>query len=29
MVETPTIYEWGGGTEAFRRWLERFHDLVE
>jgi hemoglobin len=29
MAETPTIYEWGGGTEAFRRWLERFYDLVE
>ena len=28
-AETPTIYEWGGGTEAFRRWLERFYDLVE
>jgi hemoglobin len=29
MAETPTIYEWGGGTEAFQRWLERFYDLVE
>jgi truncated hemoglobin YjbI len=29
MAETPTIYQWGGGTEAFERWLERFYDLVE
>lgn len=27
--KTPTIYEWGGGTDAFRSWLERFYDLVE
>lgn len=27
--ETPTIYEWGGGREAFKRWLNRFYDLVE
>ena len=27
--ETPTIYEWAGGTEAFERWLGRFYDLVE
>jgi hemoglobin len=26
---TPTIYEWGGGREAFARWLNRFYDLVE
>ena len=26
---TPTIYEWGGGREAFGRWLNRFYDLVE
>jgi hemoglobin len=26
---TPTIYEWGGGREAFERWLNRFYDLVE
>jgi hemoglobin len=25
----PTIYEWGGGREAFARWLNRFYDLVE
>jgi hemoglobin len=25
----PTIYEWGGGREAFARWLDRFYDLVE
>ena len=29
MAEPPTIYEWGGGTKAFERWLERFYDLVE
>src|SRR5882672_5216981 len=27
--ETPTIYEWAGGTEAFERWLNVFYDLVE
>ena len=26
---TPTIYEWGGGRDAFVRWLNRFYDLVE
>jgi hemoglobin len=25
----PTIYEWGGGREAFASWLNRFYDLVE
>jgi hemoglobin len=25
----PTIYEWGGGSEAFARWLNAFYDLVE
>src|SRR5690349_4625758 len=25
----PTIVEWGGGREAFRRWLDAFYDLVE
>jgi hemoglobin len=25
----PSIYEWGGGREAFARWLNRFYDLVE
>jgi hemoglobin len=30
MGETvATIYEWGGGREAFARWLDRFYDLVE
>jgi hemoglobin len=29
MAEPPTIYEWGGGTEAFGRWLNRFYDLIE
>ena len=24
-----TIYSWGGGSEAFARWLNRFYDLVE
>jgi hemoglobin len=28
-VTTPTVYEWGGGREAFERWLNRFYDLVE
>jgi hemoglobin len=28
-VAAPTIYEWGGGREAFERWLNRFYDLVE
>jgi len=27
--ETPTIYEWAGGREAFERWLNVFYDLVE
>ena len=27
--DTPTIYAWGGGREAFARWLDRFYDLVE
>jgi hemoglobin len=26
---TPTIYEWGGGRDAFERWLTVFYDLVE
>jgi hemoglobin len=25
----PTVYEWGGGREAFARWLSLFYDLVE
>jgi hemoglobin len=25
----PTIYDWAGGTDAFRRWLDVFYDLVE
>ncbi len=25
----PTILEWGGGPEAFRRWLDVFYDSVE
>ncbi|HEX4308258.1 MAG TPA: group II truncated hemoglobin [Solirubrobacterales bacterium] len=29
MAEGPTIVEWGGGAEAFGRWLNRFYDLVE
>jgi hemoglobin len=28
-VDTPTIYEWAGGREAFARWLNAFYDLVE
>jgi len=27
--EPPTIVEWAGGAEAFRRWLDAFYDLVE
>ena len=27
--DTPTIYAWAGGREAFARWLDRFYDLVE
>ena len=29
MADDPTIYEWGGGREAFSRWLNAFYDLVE
>ena len=29
MQDTPTIYEWAGGREAFARWLNAFYDLVE
>jgi hemoglobin len=25
----PTILEWGGGPDAFRRWLDVFYDLIE
>ncbi|HEX6389997.1 MAG TPA: group II truncated hemoglobin [Solirubrobacteraceae bacterium] len=28
-MSEPTIYEWGGGREAFARWLDAFYDLVE
>jgi hemoglobin len=28
-MATQTIYEWGGGRDAFARWLNRFYDLVE
>ena len=27
--DTPTVFEWAGGEEAFRRWLDTFYDLVE
>jgi hemoglobin len=27
--ETPTIYEWAGGRDAFARWLNVFYDLIE
>jgi hemoglobin len=27
--DTPTIYEWAGGREAFASWLNAFYDLVE
>ena len=29
VAETPTIYEWAGGADAFERWLNVFYDLVE
>jgi hemoglobin len=29
MADTPSILEWGGGSEAFGHWLDRFYDLVE
>ena len=29
MADDPTIYELGGGREAFSRWLNTFYDLVE
>ncbi len=29
MTGNPTIYDWGGGREAFARWLNAFYDLVE
>ncbi len=29
MAKDPTIYEWGGGRDAFKRWLDAFYDLVE
>jgi hemoglobin len=27
--DTPTIYDWAGGRDAFERWLNVFYDLVE
>jgi hemoglobin len=27
--DTPTIYDWAGGRDAFARWLNAFYDLVE
>jgi len=27
--QTPTLYEWAGGTAAFDRWLNAFYDLLE
>ncbi len=29
MSQPPSIYAWVGGHDAFRRWLDRFYDLVE
>ena len=29
MTNTPTIYEWAGGREAFARWLNAVYDLVD
>ena len=28
-MPAPTIYEWAGGRDAFRRWLDAFYDAVE
>ncbi len=28
-IAPPTIYQWGGGRDAFERWLNVFYDLVE
>jgi hemoglobin len=25
----PTIFQWGGGADAFARWINAFYDLVE
>jgi hemoglobin len=27
--DSPTIFEWAGGEDAFARWLNAFYDLVE
>jgi hemoglobin len=27
--EIPTVYDWGGGRDAFARWFDAFYDLVE
>jgi hemoglobin len=27
--QPPTIFDWGGGRDAFERWLNVFYDLVE
>jgi hemoglobin len=27
--QPPTIFEWGGGRDAFERWLNLFYDLLE
>ncbi len=29
MSETPTLYEWAGGPDAFRRLIDTFYDRVE
>lgn len=29
MPDTPSIYEWIGGTDAIARWLDVFYDAVE
>lgn len=28
-AETPTLYDWAGGSEPFRRMIEAFYDRVE
>jgi len=29
MTNPPSVFEWAGGEEAFKRWLNAFYDLVE
>ena len=29
MTPEPTLYDWAGGTDAFRRLIDAFYDRVE